>query len=124
MKRLDHLKNLVVMAVADGSVHEHELAYLSERCAALGLDQDQLAEAVSFALSGKAAIQLPTDPDEQEKMLCDLIRMMAVDGQLNKIEKQLFAVAAAKMGCDRENLNQLIDRLLEENDKDDSPRDG
>ncbi len=112
MDRLASLKNLVVMAMADGTLSEHELTLLCDRCSELGLNEDELREAVQFALSKEASLELPTIECEQEAMLTDLIRMMAADGELNEVEKQLFALAAAKMNYAGDRLNQLIDRLL------------
>ncbi|XZE53771.1 TerB family tellurite resistance protein [Planctomycetaceae bacterium SH139] len=111
MERFEQLRNLVVMAVADGMLAEDELSLLAERCVQLGLDEEELRASVSFALSDEAALKLPSDPAEQEALLSDLIRMMAADGQLAEAEKRLFALAAAKMNFDTDRVNQLIDRL-------------
>ncbi len=56
MKHLDHLKNLVIMAAADGSLSEHEIALLVDRCSELGFDEGDLESAIAFALSEKASI--------------------------------------------------------------------
>jgi uncharacterized tellurite resistance protein B-like protein len=112
MQQLDHLKNLVVMAAADGSLAEQEIALLIDRCAELGLKEEDLEKAISFALSGEAKLKFPVDRMEQNQMLSDLIRMMAADGKLSEVEKRLFALAAAKMGVERAELNAIIDRLV------------
>lgn len=112
MDRMAQLKNLIVMAIADGVLAEHELSFISERCADLGLEEHELREAVSFALSDDAALRLPDDEEHQEVLLTDLIRMMAADGQMSESEKRLFALAAAKMGFAGEKLDRLIDRLV------------
>ena len=112
MDRLALLKNLVVMAIADGALAEHELSLLSDRCSELGLEEDELRSAVSFALSDDASLELPTNEAEQEAVLSDLIRMMAADGHMTEGEKRLFALAAAKMNFSGEKLDQLIDRLV------------
>lgn len=111
VERTEQLRNLVVMALADGSLGVDELALLVERCAELGLDEEELREAIQFALSDSASLRLPSDPVDQEALLVDLLRMMAADGQLNETEKRLFALAAAKMNYGAEQINQLIDRL-------------
>jgi uncharacterized tellurite resistance protein B-like protein len=111
VERFEQLRNLVVMAVADGSLGEDELKLLAHRCAELGLDEEELRSAVAFALSEEAALRLPTEVEEQEALLADLIRMMAADGKLAETEKRLFALAAAKMNFDAEQINRLIDRL-------------
>ena len=111
MQRIDHLKNLVIMAAADGSLTEQEIALLIDRCAALGLVEEDLESAISFALSGDAQLTFPIDRAEQNAMLADLIRMMAADGKLTEIEKRLFALAAARMGIERRELDALIDQV-------------
>ena len=111
MERFEQLRNLVVMAVADGSLGEHELSLLAERCVDLGLDENELRAAVSFALGDQAALKLPTEESDKEALMVDLIRMMAADGHLSESEKRLFALAAAKMGFGEEKVNQLIDKL-------------
>lgn len=112
MHQLDHLKNLVIMASADGSMNESEIALLVDRCAELGLGEVDLEKAVSFALSDEAALKLPTVHAEKIAMLSDLMRVMAADGELREVEKRLFALAAAKMNIDREEIEKLIDRLV------------
>lgn len=112
MRHLDHLKNMVIMASADGSLTEREIALLVDRCAELGLEEADLGKAVQFALSDEAALKLPTDRKEQLAMLGDMMRIMAADGHLTEVEKRLFALAAAKMNIDREELDHLIDNLL------------
>lgn len=112
MQHLDHLKNLVIMASADGSLSEREIALLVDRCGEMGLDEADLGIAVSYALSDEAALKLPTGKKEQVAMLSDLIRIMAADGSLSEVEKRLFALAAAKMGIERVELDDLIDKLV------------
>ena len=112
MHQLDHLKNLVVMASADGSLTEQEIALLIDRCSELGLAEEDLEAAISFAMSGNAKLKFPVDRLEQNQMLTDLIRMMAADGKLSEVEKRLFALAAAKMGVERSELDAIIDRLV------------
>lgn len=113
MQHLDHLKNLVIMAAADGTLSEQEIALLVDRCSALGLEEEDLEKAIAFALSGEAKLKFPVDRSEQDQMLADLMRMMAADGKLSEVEKRLFALAAAKMGIAKEDLETLIDRLVQ-----------
>ena len=115
VQQLDHLKNLVIMAAADGSLSEQEIALLVDRCASLGLLEEDLEKAIAFALSGEAKLKFPIDRAEQNAMLADLIRMMAADGKLSEVEKRLFALAAAKMGIERVELEALIDQLVGKN---------
>ena len=112
MKHLDYLKNLVIMASADGSLTEREIAWLIDRCGELGLGEADLGEAMEFAISDAATLKLPKDRTEQMNLLGDLIRIMAADGELDEIEKRLFALAAAKMNVNQKELDDLITKLL------------
>ena len=112
MQPIDHLKNLVIMAAADGALQQQEIVMLVERCPAWGLAEGDLEKAIEFALSGEAKLRFPIDRFEQNQMLSDLIRMMAADGKLTEIEKRLFALAAAKMGIEKVELDALIDQLV------------
>ena len=112
MTPLDQLKNLVIMAAADGSLTEQEIALLIDRCGQLGLQEEDLEKAIAFAQSGGAKMRLPIEREAQKAMLGELMRMMAADGHLMEVEKQLFALAAAKMGIDKHELDAIIDKLL------------
>lgn len=113
MKPTVYLKNLVIMASADGTFTEREIHWLVDRCTELGLDDADLGNAMEFAVSDRAAMKLPKIREEQMQLLADLIKIMAADGQLDEIEKRLFAVAAAKMNVEQQELDQLITKLVD-----------
>ncbi|MGB7329385.1 MAG: TerB family tellurite resistance protein [Rubripirellula sp.] len=110
--RRQQLRNLVVMAFADGQLGEREVHMVADRCAELGLDEYDLQKAVEFGLGDDAALELPQSPTAREDLLCDMIRMMAADGHLDESEKRLFALAAAKMSISTADVQRLIDRTL------------
>jgi uncharacterized tellurite resistance protein B-like protein len=113
-KRRLQLRNLIVMAFADGSLGEREVNLVADRCAELGLDEYDLQKAVEFGLGDDAALELPIDHAAQVELMLDLIRMMAADGHLDEGEKRLFALAAARMSIDTTEIEQLIDVALRE----------
>jgi uncharacterized membrane protein YebE (DUF533 family) len=106
------MRNLLVMALADGSLGEREVNFLTDRCVEMGLGEDELRDALRFALEDGAQIELPSDPQEAESLLADMLRMMAADGSLDESEKRLFAVCAAKLGLGLPEIDALVDRLL------------
>jgi uncharacterized tellurite resistance protein B-like protein len=111
----DKLRNLLVMAASDGSLTEREIRYLMDRCQKWGVPDSLVAEAIQYALSPDAALAIPPRPAERREMLKDLITMMAADGDLAETERNLFAVAAAKMGVSVSELNELIDKITRTN---------
>lgn len=112
-RRRQQLRNIVVMAFADGSLGEREVALVADRCAELGLDEYDLRKAIEFGLSEDASVQLPSDREEKIELIRDLVRMMAADGRLDESEKRLFALAAAMMSMSPAEIEQIIDDTLE-----------
>lgn len=113
-RRRQQLRNIVVMAFADGSLGEREVNLVADRCAELGLDEYDLQKAVEFGLGDEASIEFPAEAELQRELLKDLIRMMAADGHLDEGEKRLFAFAAAKMQMTSEDVQLLISEVLGE----------
>jgi uncharacterized tellurite resistance protein B-like protein len=114
MDPADKFRNLLLMAASDGRMSESELRLLSHRATELGITDDQFEDAIHEALSGRASLVMPADPDERQLMLKDLIRMMAADGKMASGEKHLFALASTVLGVEAEALDRLIDAVLEE----------
>ena len=113
-QRRRQLRNLVVMALADGSLGEREVHLVADRCADLGLDEHDLQKAVEFGLGDNAALELPTEVGDRNELMRDLICMMAADGKLEEGEKRLFALAAAKMSISSTEVDRLIDEAMEQ----------
>ena len=112
MHLLDKLRNLLVMAAVDGSLTQREIDFLTDRCQHWEISEDEFAAAIRYAISDEAQLSIPATQEERVEMLQDLIRMMAADGQLAEIEKELFATAAVKMSIADEELQEIIDSVL------------
>lgn len=112
----EKLKNLMIMAFADGSLTQSELEFLSDRSVQWGLSQGDFTAAVEFALSDEAELQIPPNKQDRIELLQDLIRIMAADGHLAEAEKTIFAMAAAVMELPDGELDRIIDEVQQPND--------
>jgi hypothetical protein len=112
MDRLESFRNLLVMAAADGRMTDEEVTYLSLRSVRWGITNEQFQAALKHAVSPDAKLRLPGTKQECLEMLRDLVRMMAIDGELADVEKRLFATAAARMNVSPQELDQLLTSLL------------
>lgn len=112
MTSFDLFKNLMVLAASDGQLTEEEVAFLAQRANRLGITDQQFAEAMKFSVSSSAVISIPGTEGERRQLLKEMIRMMAADGDLAEIEKNLFAVAAATMQVNDTDLNAIFDEVL------------
>ncbi len=111
MDFLDQLKNLMIMAFADGSLTQGELELLSDRSVQWGLTEADFTAAVEFALSDAAELVIPPHPQDRVELLKDLLRVMAADGHLADTEKRIFAMAAAVMELPDGELDRIIDSV-------------
>lgn len=112
MDRLAQIRNLLVMAAADGSLTEREIDFLMDRCKQWSIPDHEFAEAIRYAISAEAQFSIPESLADRQTMLRDLLRMMAADGELAEVEKRLFATAAVKMGLSDEDLQRLVDSVV------------
>ncbi|MCA9121918.1 MAG: TerB family tellurite resistance protein [Planctomycetaceae bacterium] len=106
------LRNLLVMAAADGSLTEREIAFLSDRRYRWDVPEDVFANLIRYAISDGAELEIPDSHDERVEMLQDLLRMMAADGDLAEVEKQLFAAASVAMNISDDELKEIIDSVV------------
>ncbi len=106
------LRNLLVMAAADGSLTEREIAFLADRRERWSIPADEFAEAIRYAISDVAELEIPESQEERVEMLQDLLRMMAADGDLAEVEKKLFATASVAMNISDDELKEIIDSIL------------
>ncbi|HMP78132.1 MAG TPA: TerB family tellurite resistance protein [Pirellulaceae bacterium] len=104
--------NLINLAAADGVFTDQEVAFLASRAEAWGLHADEFETALAGISAGGVQIQLPDDHDLRVELLKEMIRMMAADGELADIEKQLCANASARMGFSTAEFIRLLDEVL------------
>jgi uncharacterized tellurite resistance protein B-like protein len=112
MERFEIFKDLMIMAAADRKFSDEEVEFLTLRASRWGLTDRQFEEALRIAASGEAELAIPETPDERTNLLRELLQVMAADGELAPVEKQLFADAAARMEISQAELNEIIDGLL------------
>ena len=114
--RRKHLRALVMMALADGSIGEREVNLVADRCVSLGLSVEDLHDALRTGLSGTASIDPPESAEDRRELLKDLIRVMAADAHLAEPEKQMFALVAARLGLTGEDVSGLVAEVTAETD--------
>ena len=112
MKRSELFENLVLMALADGSVSRSEFELLSDRCQIWGITSEQFQNAINRAIEPGAQFHLPEDRMARFSLLKEMVRMMGADGMLADNERRLFAAAAATMEISGAEVDQIIDMVV------------
>lgn len=116
MDRLQLFNNLMVLAASDGKFTSEEITLLCVRAAEWGISNGDIQAAVANAGETDVDIILPDDDAERAETLREMIRLMAIDGQLAEIEKRLCATASVAMGYSTHDFNQILDSVLADAD--------
>lgn len=117
MEPLQMLRNLMIMATADGRLADEELQWLRERQSAWNIASDQFDEALQYAQSGQARLELPDLPSQRYDMLYDLVALMSVDSDFDPLEMNLFAVVAARLEVSDAELNAILAEFTGDDDE-------
>jgi len=105
--------NLIRLAAIDGRFTEDEIQALAERAEQWGLASDEFETGLAGLAEGRIHLELPADRPSRLRLLGEMIRLMAVDGELAELEMRLCATAAVAMDISTDQLDDLIDELVE-----------
>ena len=94
--RLGQLKNLVMLAAADGKVTDSELAVLLAVASRENITPDEFNRVIEDPDS--ITIDLPEDEDTKLAYLRDMVALMMVDGELDEQELAICKVYAMALG--------------------------
>ena len=116
MNPTDLLRNLFIMAFADGEISPEELHLLAEHRDRWGMSKTQFEATLREAESPSARLQLPDDHDDRRQLLSDMAAVMAADGRFTNLEKNVFALAAVRLEITGEELDEILDELSHDDD--------
>lgn len=111
MDRKHLFRNLMVVASIDGRLTEEEITFLSLRATRWGLTDAEFQADVAYAKSPQAELVIPPSPQDRTELLENMVRMIAIDGNISELERTLFAVVAARMEVSTAHLNRIIDTV-------------
>ena len=95
-QRLGQLKNLVMLAAADGHMTDSELAVLIAVASREDITPEQFNNVIENPDS--VSITLPEDEDTKLAYLRDTVAMMMVDGELDEQELAICKIYAMALG--------------------------
>ena len=94
--RLGQLKNLVMLAAADGRLTDSELAVLLAVASRENISPDEFNRVIEDPDS--VTIDLPEDEDTKLAYLRDMVALMMVDGELEEQELAICKIYAMALG--------------------------
>lgn len=108
---LEHFRNLVSLAAADGKIEDIERVTLSKIAFERGIPLDRLN--IMLKRAHEYIYLIPQNLEEKEKQLEDMIKLALVDGDFAPAEHKLINTVGEKLGFSRKELDQLVAKHLD-----------
>lgn len=110
-QRLGQLKNLVMLAAADGRLTDSELAVLLAVASRENISPDEFNRVIEDPDS--VTIDLPEDEDTKLAYLRDMVALMMVDGELEEQELAICKIYAMALGYRSSIVDGMIAGVLD-----------
>ncbi|WKN33730.1 hypothetical protein PZB74_10375 [Porifericola rhodea] len=104
--KLEHFKNLIAVAAADGYLNFREREFLTERAEEFGLDANEVDRLLLDA--HKLQYMVPFNQIEREEQLNDVIFMSIIDGEIAEPEYQLCISIAERLGLEKSLVENMV----------------
>ncbi len=103
-----HLKNLIVIALADGKMDEIEKEFLLEKSLIFGFTREEIDQTISRAENIKIEIQ--NNRDDKEEQLADAVLMAIIDGKIHEKEIEYIREMASILEFPENYIDHIIRR--------------
>ena len=113
-QRLGQLKNLVMLAAADGHLTDSEMAVLLAVASRENITPDEFNKVVDDPDS--VHIVLPQDEDTKLAYLKDMVAMMMIDGELDEQELAICKLYAMTLGYRSSIIDGMIAGVIDQLD--------
>lgn len=107
--KLEHMENMVAVAIADGYFEEEEKKFLADKAEEFGLsteDVDSIIEKAEFLQS-----EIPRNEIDREDQLADAVYMSMINGEINPKEYELCIHLAKKLDFEKEDVDKIIELI-------------
>ena len=114
MHRIELFHNLVNLAAVDGKFTDEEIHFLAERAERWDISQDEFETAMVGVTSGQLEVKVPEEYEQKVELMKEMLRLMAIDGELAEQEKRLCAMASARMDFTSQQFEEILDAVISE----------
>lgn len=110
-RRLSHIKNLVALACADGSLDNREMDLIFKIGVRAGLSPGEIERI--FDRPESVPFYPPESYRERIEQLYDMVMVMMVDGELHDKEISFCKFTALKLGFSHKIIDSMINHIIE-----------
>lgn len=105
--------NLINLAAVDQKFANEEIDYLIDVANRHNIPSEEFETALQGIREGVIEVKLPEGHEDRVKLMKEMIQLMAVDGELNEMEKRLCATASARMDFTSPQFDELLNEVLQ-----------
>ena len=106
--------NLINLAAVDQKFTDEEIDFLIEIANRYNIPSEEFETALTGIREGIVEVKLPKEHDDRVTLMKEMIRLMAVDGELADNEKRLCAQASAGMDFTSQQFDEILNETLSE----------
>ena len=114
MQNVEIFHSLVNLAAADKKFTQEEIAFLIDRANQWQIPTDEFETAMAGIQEGTLEVTIPDSHEDRVLLLKEMIRLMAVDGEMADVEKRLCAQASHRMDFTSTQFASLLDEVIAE----------
>lgn len=114
MNQLELFHSLVNLAAVDNKFTDKEIQFLAERAEKWNISSDEFETAIAGISTGELEVKIPDSFEDRVVMLKEMVRLIAVDGELAETEKRLCAYASGRMDFTTRQFTQILDEVIAE----------
>lgn len=107
--KINHLKNMLTVALADGKIHENEKKFIAAFLIREGIDE---SEVENILINPNVEFVVPSLTEDKVRYLKDLVCLMMVDGNIDENELQICKLAALSYGFKPEVIDAMILQII------------
>jgi len=106
-----NLKNVMVLALADGQLSDEEKAYIDQLRRSLGIDEDEFRRLVDQVRESPKSIVMPSDPAAAADAVRLLAELAAADGQIGDLEQRVVRRAGRRAGMGEAAVESMLAQI-------------
>lgn len=114
MDKLELFTNLLNLAAVDEKFMESEIGFLIDRANRWGIPNDEVEVALAGIREAGVQIKIPERHEDKVRLLKEMIRTMAADGEMADQERELCARASALMDFTSGQFKDIVDQVIAE----------
>lgn len=114
MDKIELFTNLVNMAAADHKFTESEIRFLVDRANRWEIPDDEIETALTGIDAAGIQISIPESHHDRVFLLKEMIRLMAVDGEMAEEERELCARVSSRMDFTSGQFKEIVEQVIAE----------